>query len=314
MFEQPRIRRPCGPASTQPLRPGDAIPPPHRPALAQAEHASGPGERPGQHDLERGGSRSYHRSLARRRVLADVIWLGRRLAGMRGGTEIPLSFAQRRLWFLDRLEGSNPTHTIPIALRLTGGLDAAALAAALGDVVARHESLRTVFPDTQGTPRQLILEPEAARPRLAVMPVSEGGAGRGAGRGGAAGLRSRERAFRCGRICSFSARARHVLLLVLHHIAADGWSLAPLGRDLAAAYRARCRGQAADLPPLPVQYADYTLWQYEVLGREDDPDSAIARQLGFWTAALRELPDQLDLPTDRPRPGGVELSRRDASR
>ena len=91
-------------------------------------------------------------------------------------------------------------------------------------------------------------------------------------------------------------------MLVLHHIASDGWSLAPLGRDLATAYRARCREQAPDLPPLPVQYADFTLWQYDVLGREDDPDSAIARQLAFWTQTLKGLPDQLDLPIDRPRP------------
>ena len=215
--------------------------------------------------------------------------------------EIPLSFAQRRLWFLDRLEGSNPAHTIPIALRLTGGLDTAALTAALGDVVARHESLRTVFPETQGSPRQLILEPGAARPRLAVTPVSEAELDQkltDAARQGidlASDLPLRAHLFVLG-------PQEHVLLLVLHHIASDGWSLAPLGRDLATAYRARCRQQAPDLPPLPVQYADFTLWQYDVLGREDDPDSAIARQLEFWTQTLKGLPDQLDLPTDRPRP------------
>ena len=215
--------------------------------------------------------------------------------------EIPLSFAQRRLWFLDRLEGPNPTYTIPIALRLAGELDTDALAAALGDVVARHESLRTVFPETQGSPRQLILEPGAARPRLAVTPVSEAELDQkltDAARQGidlASELPLRAHLFALG-------PQEHVLLLVLHHIASDGWSLAPLGRDLATAYRARCRQQAADLPPLPVQYADFTLWQYDVLGREDDPDSAIARQLAFWTQTLKGLPDQLDLPTDRPRP------------
>ena len=93
-----------------------------------------------------------------------------------------------------------------------------------------------------------------------------------------------------------------MLLLLLHHIAGDGWSLAPLARDLARAYGARRNGRAPDLPALPVQYADYTLWQHEVLGEESDPQSAISRQLAFWTSALKDLPDQIDLPSDRPRP------------
>ena len=93
-----------------------------------------------------------------------------------------------------------------------------------------------------------------------------------------------------------------MLLLLVHHIAGDGWSLAPLARDLARAYAARRNGKAPDLPALPVQYADYTLWQHQVLGDESDPQSAIARQLAFWTETLEELPDQLDLPSDRPRP------------
>jgi amino acid adenylation domain-containing protein len=223
--------------------------------------------------------------------------VGRRLRP----AEIPLSFAQRRLWILDRLEGANPTYTIPIALRLAGVLEVAALETALADIVARHESLRTLFPDNDGTPLQWILAPDAARPTLTVVPVSEAGldeALTAASRQGfdlAHELPLRAHLFVLG-------PREHVLLLVLHHIAGDGWSLAPLARDLAAAYRARCRGQAPDLPPLPVQYADYTLWQYEVLGREDDPDSAIARQLAFWTETLKGIPEQLDLPTDRPRP------------
>ena len=97
-------------------------------------------------------------------------------------------------------------------------------------------------------------------------------------------------------------KSEHVLLLLVHHIAGDGWSLAPLARDLSRAYAARRNGQAPDLPALPVQYADYTLWQHQVLGEESDPQSAIARQLAFWTETLEELPDQLDLPSDRPRP------------
>src|SRR5580700_6568646 len=215
--------------------------------------------------------------------------------------EIPLSFAQRRLWFLDRLEGPSATYTVPMAVRLTGTLDTAALEAALGDVVERHESLRTVFPETGGIPRQVILEASAAGPRLEVESVSEAalaGALAGAARHGfdlSAQPPLRAHLFVLG-------DNEHVLLLLLHHIAGDGWSMAPLWRDLAGAYAARLEGKAPQLPALPVQYADYTLWQHEVLGREDDADSAISRQLGFWTSSLKDLPDQIELPSDRPRP------------
>ncbi|HTP38663.1 MAG TPA: condensation domain-containing protein, partial [Steroidobacteraceae bacterium] len=215
--------------------------------------------------------------------------------------EVPLSFAQRRLWFLHRLEGPSATYNIPMAVRLTGTLDRDALAAALGDVVARHESLRTVVPETLGVPRQEILGTAAARPRLTVDQVTEvmlaealaAAAWQGFDLATEPPLRAH--LFVLG-------GSEHVLLLVLHHIAGDGWSMTPLWRDLAAAYAARCEGREPQLPKLPVQYADYTLWQHQVLGREDDPQSAIARQLAFWTAALQGIPDQLDLPTDRPRP------------
>ena len=99
-----------------------------------------------------------------------------------------------------------------------------------------------------------------------------------------------------------AAVREHVLLLVLHHIAADGWSLAPLLRDLGRSYGSRRRGGAAELAALPVQYADYTLWQHAVLGSEDDGTSAIARQLSYWRGALAGLPDQIELASDRSRP------------
>src|SRR4029453_16159719 len=110
----------------------------------------------------------------------------------------------------------------------------------------------------------------------------------------------------------------HVLLILLHHIAGDGWSLAPLLDDLGRSYAARVSGQAPQLPPLPVQYADYTLWQQDALGEESEPESVIARQLVFWRAYLCGLPDAIELPTDRPRPAvashrgavvGITLSR-----
>ena len=215
--------------------------------------------------------------------------------------EIPLSFAQRRLWFLNRLEGPSATYTIPLAARLRGALDLAALAAALGDLVERHESLRTVFPETLGVARQLILSASAARPQLGVAPVTEAALG-------AALAAAAQRGFDLAREPPLRAHLfalgadEHVLLLLLHHIAGDGWSLGPLWRDLAAAYAARGRGEAPGLPALPVQYADYALWQHAALGQESDAGSALARQLGFWTQTLAGLPDQIALPSDRPRP------------
>ncbi|HZC76465.1 MAG TPA: amino acid adenylation domain-containing protein, partial [Ktedonobacterales bacterium] len=220
--------------------------------------------------------------------------------------EIPLSYAQRRLWFLDRLEDGgigdgSATYTIPLALRLRGELDVAALQAALGDLVARHESLRTIFPERLGVPRQEILEAEAARPRLEICEISEGELA--AALADAARQRfdlAREPPLRAHLFVL--GEREHVLLLVLHHIAADGWSLTPLARDLSRAYAARRQGRPAELAALPVQYADYTLWQRELLGEESDGASAIARQLEFWRAALAGLAEQLDLPSDRPRP------------
>ena len=224
-----------------------------------------------------------------------------RCAALARPAEIPLSYAQRRLWFLDRLEGSSATYTIPLALRVRGVLDRVALEAAVGDLVGRHESLRTIFPDTLGVPRQQILDADAARPRLAVTAVSEASlagalsAAAGAGFDLASEPPLRVHVFALG-------ESEHVILLLLHHIAGDGWSLAPLLRDLGRFYEARCRGQAASVAALPVQYADYTLWQHAVLGSEDDGESAISRQLSFWTSQLAGLPDQIDLPLDRARP------------
>ncbi len=220
--------------------------------------------------------------------------------------EIALSYAQRRLWFLERLEGVSGTYLIPLAVRLTGALDRAALEGALGDLVERHESLRTVFPDRLGVPRQLIVAAAASGPRLEIAAVDEAGlpvaltAAAGRGFDLSSELPLRGHLFELGR--NERGEDEHVLLIVLHHIAGDGWSLRPLWRDLAAFYRARREGVAAALSPLPVQYADYTLWQQAALGDESDASSALARQLLFWTQALKDLPEQLELPADRPRP------------
>ncbi|MBV6697676.1 non-ribosomal peptide synthase/polyketide synthase [Kitasatospora aureofaciens] len=214
---------------------------------------------------------------------------------------VPLSFAQRRLWFLSRLEGPSATYNIPLALRLSGRLDHAALEAALADLAARHESLRTVFPEVDGVPCQRLLDAATVRVPLAVSAVAEADL---PARLAAAARQPFDLATQPPlRADLFTIGAdEHVLLLVVHHIAGDGWSMGPLSRDLATAYAARCAGVAPGWAPLPVQYADYTLWQHELLGDEDDPESLFARQLAYWTEQLADLPDQLMLPTDRPRP------------
>ncbi|MDN0201205.1 non-ribosomal peptide synthetase, partial [Streptomyces sp. S.PNR 29] len=214
---------------------------------------------------------------------------------------VPLSFAQRRLWFLHRLEGPSATYNIPLALHLSGAVDVAALRAALGDLVARHESLRTVFPRRARAAQQVILEPDAHWDLLSVVDSGpeeiDGMLRAAAGHAFAldAELPLRATLFVVG-------RDEYVLLLLLHHIAGDGWSMAPLSRDLATAYEARCQGRTPGWAPLPVQYADYTLWQRDVLGDFTDPDSLYARQLAYWKARLDGIPEEIALPFDRPRP------------
>ncbi|MEU4999091.1 amino acid adenylation domain-containing protein [Streptomyces sp. NPDC021622] len=214
---------------------------------------------------------------------------------------IPLSFAQRRLWFLDRLQGPSATYNVPLVLELKGDLDRTALEAALGDVLERHESLRTVFPETAGVPRQLVLDGAAARPPLDISTVTPAELD-------AAVAAAVRRPFDLASEVPVRAHLfttapdRHVLALTIHHIACDGWSLAPLWQDLATAYAARRSGEAPGTEPLPVQYTDYTLWQRRLLGDEDDPGSPAARQIAYWTGALTGLPECAELPLDRPRP------------
>ncbi|HXL94566.1 MAG TPA: amino acid adenylation domain-containing protein [Streptosporangiaceae bacterium] len=231
---------------------------------------------------------------------------------------LPLSAGQQRLWFLNQLDGPSATYNLPVAVRLHHIPDPVALAAALADLTARHESLRTIYPETNGTPYQQILSTAEVQPHLdhthllaqqltaaltraatqgfdlstqpplraylfTITPAADGQVA-GAGQAGGDG------------------EGEHVLLLVLHHIAADGWSAGPLASDLATAYAARLAGHAPVWQPLPAQYADYTLWQQQLLGDLADPASRAALQLGYWQQALAGLPDELRLPTDRPRP------------
>ncbi|MET8974169.1 amino acid adenylation domain-containing protein [Streptomyces sp. NPDC004539] len=299
----------------------------------------------------------------------------------RGGLgEVPLSSAQRRLWFLDRLEGAGAAYHVPLAVRLVGGgVDVEVLEAALRDVVGRHEVLRTVYPEGGGVPCQRVVGVGDVRVRgvrvgVVAGPLGQWGAsgwGEGVaeplgqwgasgrevevaeplGQWGASGrevevaeplgqwatsgrqegvagplgqcatsggeeevaepldqsatlsaLASRE--FRLAEELPIRAHLivlgpeDHVLLLVLHHIAADGQSLEPLARDLAVAYGARSEGRAPGWKPLPVQYGDFAVWQEELLRDRE----VVGRQLAYWTRVLEGLPDELALPVDRSRP------------
>jgi glyine---[glycyl-carrier protein] ligase len=224
------------------------------------------------------------------------------LVARRRPDTLPLSFAQRRLWFLSRFQGPSSTYNAPLLVRLSGRLDAAALRAAWSDVVARHESLRTLIAENdQGEAFQRILPANEADVPFAEIDVSPDEL--------EATIDTRVRhmfdltaeiPLRVTLIRS--ADDEYVLLALLHHIAADGWSTAPLVRDLSEAYSARLAGRAPEWAPLPVQYADYALWQRELLGAESDPRSVLAGQFEYWRAELAGVPQPLQLPLDRPRP------------
>ncbi|WP_238421308.1 non-ribosomal peptide synthetase [Gordonia sp. 'Campus'] len=245
--------------------------------------------------------------------------LAERLGGRGGGLapvvavrprpdRIPLSYAQQRMWFVNRFDPSLAAYNIPAVLRLRGDLDPDALGAAIADVVARHEVLRTTYPEIDGEPVQLIAGVADIPSRLDHEYATAGPDDWGrvvldavtTGFDLAVDWPVRTRLLEIG---GDDAGSREfVLAVVLHHVASDGESLAPLVADLTTAYLARAAGAEPRFEPLAVQYADFAIWQRRVLGDVDDESSAIGGQLAYWTAQLAGMPDLLELPTDRPRP------------
>ena len=223
------------------------------------------------------------------------------LVAMEREGDAPLSFAQERLWFVDRMDPGSPVFAMPFAYRLSGSVDVDALRRALNEIARRHEVLRTTFPMVDGVPVQRV----AAELSVDLAPVDLSNLS-GDADGEAYAKVAREHAahpFDLERGPLFIAALvkldadDHVLLLNLHHVVSDGWSLGVLADELSALYGAFARGEASPLPDLPIQYADYALWQRGWLRGE-----VLERQLGYWREKLSGAPPLLELPTDRPRP------------
>ncbi|WP_279629273.1 non-ribosomal peptide synthetase [Amycolatopsis thailandensis] len=222
------------------------------------------------------------------------------LAARERPDRVPLSFAQRRLWFLRQLDGPSAAYNVPVGLRLSGELDREALEAAFHDVIERHEVLRTVFPMVDEEPCQQVLPVSETgfELRFAEVPPEDLDDAVGAAAGYEFDLATEIPL----RASLFATGAReHALVLVVHHIAGDAWSMEPLARDLATAYAARLGGHEPEWAPLPVQYVDYTLWQRDLLGDEHAAGTVLADQVAYWRDALAGAPDELELPADRPR-------------
>ncbi len=219
----------------------------------------------------------------------------------RTGEPLPLSFAQNRLWFVDQMTPGASVYNIPCLLRLDGELDVAALGRSLGEIVRRHEALRTTFTSVEGQPAQVIGPAVAPPPRgldLTSLPAAA-------------------REAETGRLCREESRgpfdlstgplfratlirvgpARHLLLLVMHHIVSDGWSMSIFVRELQTLYEAFRAEAPSPLPELTIQYADYAAWQREWLSGD-----TLEAQLAYWKGKLGGLPPVLELPTDRTRP------------
>ncbi|MBB6145126.1 amino acid adenylation domain-containing protein [Silvibacterium bohemicum] len=223
------------------------------------------------------------------------------LAAQTRPSHIPLSFAQQRLWFLSQLSSSSVEYNIPQAMRLRGPVNVTAMEMAVNAIVARHESLRTRFVDVSGTPEQIVdnslqiaipveqrrgLEEHSRLQTMAEAARKEAGEPFDLSRGPLLRAKLLE-----------LDDEDHLLLITLHHIVSDGWSSSILSREFALLYEAFCEGRENPLTPLPVQYADFTLWQ-----RNHLEGGALASGLEYWKEELAGIPARLELPSDRPRP------------
>jgi amino acid adenylation domain len=216
--------------------------------------------------------------------------------------QIPASFAQQRLWFLDQLEPGSAGYVVPYGVSIRGNLDTRALTRALQELLARHESLRTGFGEENGSPVQSIA-PDAVLNVQTIDLTSIAGASERERETKRILREESQRPFELTLPPLFRARllrlseSEHVLLLTLHHIVSDAWSFGVLFRDLAAIYGAFAAGRPSPLPPLPIQYADYAVWQ-----RAGFSGEVLDQQLTFWRKQLAGASGVLELPTDRPRP------------
>jgi len=216
--------------------------------------------------------------------------------------EAPLSFAQQRLWFVHQWEPDSPLYNVPSAVRLRGALNIRALSRALTAIVERHEILRSVYVAENGAPRQIIRPPITELPMTIHKLEERDDAARERRLDEVLRLESRRPFDLANDLMLRATLIRlgpedHVLLLVLHHIAADGWSMGVLHRELSELYSALDSGRTPSLVDLPVQYADYAVWE-----RQNLTGKSLASQLDFWREQLAGCSDSLELPTDRPRP------------
>jgi len=215
--------------------------------------------------------------------------------------ELPLSFSQQRLWFIDRFEPESAAYNVPTSVRLRGRIDVPALEKALSELIRRHETLRTVFAEVEGLPVQVIMP--AAPLHLAITDIG--------------GLSEEERLIEARRLVTYDALLPfdlsrgpllrtglirladddHIVLFTMHHIVSDGWSIGVLIREIGALYKAFTGGEPSPLPELAIQYADFAAWQREWLQGE-----VLESELRYWRQALSGAPAMLHLPTDRPRP------------
>ena len=218
----------------------------------------------------------------------------------RGGL-CPLSFAQERLWFLDQLSPGAPLYNMPCSLRIDGAIDIAAIEASVNEIVIRHEALRTTFTVVDGRPVQVIAP--SLRIPLRIIDLTAVDDRERHTEAMAVGTAETRRPFDLQRgpliraaVLRLSSK-EHVLLITMHHIVSDGWSVGVLLQELQASYEARSHGRAPDLAELPIQYGDYAVWQREWLQA-----GVLQEQLAYWREQLAGAPAVLDLPTDRPRP------------